>query len=164
MAEFISIETDLKEVMGAFDALEKQASTIQRHLLAGIGSKAVSIVKKNYAMSLKKGTGNLYKNIKRMVVRSGNAVVIASKALSENKKFYGYALSKGSTITAKNQEYLTFKIGDKWIKKHSIKLPERDWFQKPVENYIGSREYDEQIEKLVQKEVDKLFKKGILVR
>jgi len=162
MAEFLSIEADLKEVMGAFDALEKQAPTIQRHLLAGIGSKAVSIVKKNYSMSLKKGTGNLYKNIKRMVVKRGNAVVIASKAFSENKKFYGYALAKGSVITAKTAKYLTFKIGDKWFKKHSIKLPERDWFQKPVENFIGSPAYDAQIETLLQKEIDKLFKRGIL--
>jgi hypothetical protein len=162
MAEFISIETDLKQVMSAFDALDKQAPKIQRNLLAGIGSKAVSIVKKSYSMSLKKGSGNLYKNIKRMVVRNNNAVVVASKALSENKSFYGFALAKGSTIKAKNQEYLTFKIGDKWFKKHSIKLPERDWFQKPIDEYIGSAAYDAQMEKLLQKEIDKLFKKGIL--
>jgi hypothetical protein len=161
MSSFISIENDMTNVMSAFDSLEKESPKIQRHILAGIGSKAVSVVKKNYKSQLKKGSGNLYKGVKRMVVKRGNAVVIASKARGENGQFYGFALAQGSTITAKKNKNLVFQIDGRWIRKHSVKLPERNWFQKPVESYIGSSAYKEQIEKLLQKEVDKLLKKGI---
>lgn len=161
MAAFITIETDMSEVMQAFDALEKRSPKIQRSILAGIGSKSLSVAKKSYSKYLKKVSGNLYKNMKRVVVRAGNAVVISSKALSGNKIFYGYALAKGSTIKAK-KDYLTFQIDGKWVKKQSVTLPSRDWFQAPIEEYIGSTEYDAQIDKLIEKEVQKLFKKGVL--
>jgi hypothetical protein len=161
MAQFISLETDFSEAMEAFEELDRMSFKIQRSILAGVGSKASSMAKKSYSMSLKKKTGNLYKNIKRVVTRSGNAVIIYSNALSENKVRYGFVLSKGTTIKAKD-DYLTFQIDGKWIKKKSVRIPERDWIVKPIENYIGSIEYDSQIDRLIQKEVDKLFKKGVL--
>lgn len=161
--EFISIKADLDEAMKLFDGLEKESPKIRRRLLAGIGTSIKNRSKKAYRSLLKKKSGNLYKSLKRRVVKSGKAVVIDAKARAENHVFYGYALAEGSTITAKKDKYLTFQIDGKWVKKESVKLPEKDYVSAPAERYLGSAEYRQQIDKLVQKEIDKLEKKGIVI-
>lgn len=161
--EFLSIQTDLDEAMKLFDGLEKESPKIRRRLLAGIGTTVKNKAKREYKTLLKQKSGNLYKSLKRRVIKSGKAVVIDAKARAENQVFYGYALAEGSTITAKNDKYLTFQIDGKWVKKESVKLPENDYISKPAERYLGSSEYRQQIDKLVQKEIDKLEKKGIVI-
>lgn len=161
MAEFLSIQADLSEAMEAFKDLEERMPKIQRSMLAGIGSKAASFAKKRYSMELKKRSGNLYKNLKRVVTKRGDAVVIYSKAISENKISYGFVLAKGAIIEAKDGN-LKFQINGKWITKKKVEIKPRDWLVKPVDQFIGSNDYHAQIDRLIQKEVDKLFKKGIL--
>lgn len=161
--QFISIETDLNQAMKLFDDLDKESPKIRKRLLSGIGTTVKNKAKREYRSLLKQRSGNLYKSLKRRVVKSGKAVVIDAKARAENQVFYGYALAEGSTIEAKNHEYLTFQIDGKWVKKHSVKLPEMDYISKPAERYLGSSEYRQRIDQLVQKEIDKLEKKGIVI-
>jgi len=162
MAEFISVETEVKEALAVFSEIENASHKIQRSILAGLGSKAASIIKKNYANSLRKKSGNLYKDMKKKVTTRGDAVVVSSNALSENKVRYGYVLAAGTTIETKNGNYLTFKIDGKWIRKKSVTIPSRDWVAKPVETFIDSSEYKAQIDNLIEREIKKLRKKGII--
>jgi hypothetical protein len=162
MATFLSVQSEVKEAMKSFEELEKYTPKIQRSLLAGIGSRVKTIIKKDYMRHLKINTGNLYQDIKRMVVKRGNAVVITTTARGQNNAFYGHAQAQGSTIRSKTSGGLIFKIDDKWIRKHEVKLPERDWFEQPASSYIGSPAYHKQIEKLVDREIKKLEKKGII--
>ncbi|MBR6235025.1 MAG: hypothetical protein IKR01_04165, partial [Spirochaetales bacterium] len=76
-------------------------------------------------------------------------------------RLYGYALAKGSTITAKEGEFLTFKIGDKWIRRHSVTLKPRDWIEAPAKQYLASSSYRERLEQLVQKEIDRAEKAAL---
>lgn len=161
--EFLSIKTDLDEAMKLFDGLEKESPKIRRRLLAGIGTTVKNKAKREYKALLKQKSGNLYKSLKRRVIKSGKAVVVDAKARAKNQVFYGYALAEGSTITAKSQKYLTFQVDGKWVKKESVKLPENDYISKPAERYLGSAEYRQQIDRLVQKEIDKLEQKGIVI-
>jgi len=163
MADFISVQTDMSDAMKLFDGLEKGQKTIARHLLAGVGTSVKNRVKKEYRALFKKTSGNLYKSISRRVVRSGKAVVIDTKARAANQVFYGYALAEGSTIRAKSSNYLTFQVDGKWAKKMEVKLPSRDFVAAPANRYLSSPEYREQLDRLVQKEIDKLEKKGIVV-
>lgn len=162
MADFVSVETDLNEVMNLFDSLEKGQKTIRRHILAGVGTSAKNRVKKLYkSYNLEKGTGALYKSITRKVIRSGNAVIIEANARNGNQVLYGYALAKGATIRAKASEYLTFQIDGKWVKVHEVNLPENKYVTEPVNSYMKSAELKQQLDKLAQREVDKLEKKGV---
>lgn len=163
MADFVSVETDLTEVMELFDNLEKGQNRIRRNILAGVGTSAKNRVKKLYkTYNLQKGTGALYKSIRRKVIRSGKAVIVEAGA--RNKQIlYGYALAKGSAIRAKSDEYLTFQIDGKWVKVHQVKLPERDFVSEPVNDYLKSTALRNQLDKLAQREIDKLEKKGIKI-
>lgn len=162
-ASFVSLETDLDEAMKLFDGLEKGQNTIRRHLLAGIGTSAKNKAKTYSKNLINKRSGNLYKSFKRIITRNGKAAIIETKARAANQVFYGYALAKGATIKANHSDYLTFQINGKWVKKKEVKLPERDYLSEPVERYINSAECKLQMNKLVQREIDKLEKKGIIV-
>lgn len=146
-----------------FDGLEKEKKKVTRAVLSGVGTTSKNKAKKAYKSKIGLRTGNLYRSIKRKVSRRGTSVTIASYALSANNKFYGYALAKGSLINARNSEYLTFKIGEKWVKAKSVKLPERDYIAQPVKDYIGTPAYEKQIDKILQKQLDRLEKKGYKV-
>lgn len=162
-AGFINVKADIDEAMEVFEKLEKGQNTIRRHLLAGIGTSAKNRAKTYSKSLIHKQSGALYKSFKRTIVRSGKAAIIEAKARAANQVFYGYALAKGATIKAKHNDYLTFQIDGKWIKKKEVKLPSRDYINEPVKKYIDSAECKLQMEKLVQKELDKLEKKGIIV-
>ncbi len=89
--------------------------------------------------------------------KSGAAVKVSPKAERSNV-LYGYALAKGSTITARNGEYLTFKVGDKWVRKHQVKLKPVDWIEAPGKRYLTSSSYRQRLDELVQKEIDRAEK------
>jgi len=161
--QFVSIETELSAAMQLFDGLEKESPKIRRRLLTGVGTSVKNRAKKQARQLLKKRSGNLFNSIKRRVVKSGKAVVIDAKARAANQVFYGYALAEGSKIVAKNEPYLHFKIEDKWVRVHEVQLPTKDYIVQPANKYLGSVEYRQQLDRLIQKEVDKLEKKGIVI-
>jgi hypothetical protein len=158
----VSIETELDEALSFLEGLGAQRHKVMRRLLGGIGTAARSQVRKAYkSQGLSKGSGALYKSITRRVIRSGKAVIVEAKASSEKDKvFYGYALAKGALITAKDGGYLTFQKDGKWVKVHSVKLPERDFVAAPVKKYLSTTAFKAKLEALVQKEVDRIEKEN----
>ena len=162
-AGFITVEADINEAMTVFESLDKGQNTIRRHLLAGVGTSAKNKAKTFAKSKIHKQSGALFKSFKRRVISHGKAVLIEAKARAANQVFYGYALAKGATIKAKHSDYLTFQVDGKWVKAHEVKLPERDYISEPVKKYIDSSECKQQMERLVQKELDKLEKKGIVL-
>jgi hypothetical protein len=133
-----------------------------RRILGGIGTAAKNQVRKAYTShGLAKGTGALYKSIARRVIRSGKAVIVEAKAASDQRKvFYGYALAKGARITARDGGYLTFQKDGKWVRVHSVKLPERDFVAAPVKHYLDSTAFKAKLDALVQTEVERIEKES----
>jgi hypothetical protein len=158
--ESVSVETDLAEALSYLEGLGANRDKMLRRLLGGIGTAARSQVRKAYkSQGLSKGSGALYKSINRRVIRSGKAVIVEAKAASqETKVFYGYALAKGARITAKDGGWLTFQKDGKWVRVHSVKLPERDFVAAPVKKYLGSTAFKTKLDALVQKEVARIEK------
>lgn len=155
----VSVETDLKEVLGVLEEMGGSRSTMMRHLLSGIGTAAKGEVKRSYkSYGLAKGTGALYKSIQRKVFRNGKAVAVQAKARRKDGVFYGYAIAKGSTITARNGKWLTFQKDGKWVKVHSVKLPERNFVEAPVKKYLRSTEFQNKVDELMEKEIRKIEK------
>ena len=163
MAEYVSVVADLNESLRFLHGFEKEYPKIRRRVLAGVGQSSANRAKKAYRGMLNKQSGNLYKSIKKGVIKSGKAVIISPKARGSNQVFYGYALAKGSLIEAKKKKYLTFQVEGKWVKKKSVKLSEHDFIEGPVMKYIGSQDYYNQIDKLIKKEILKLERKGYTI-
>ena len=157
-AEF-SLETDFNEALRMLSRLGVDKQKAMKRMLGSIGTSAKAKVKKAYkTYGLHKESGDLYKSITRRVVKSGKGVIVEAKAQTDKGLFYGYAIAKGARITAKNGQYLTFQKDGKWVKVHSVKLPERDFVAKPVVDYLKSQAFKERFEALVQKEIDRVEK------
>lgn len=160
MAVEISVKADLDDVMKSLNELDGNKDKMRKRVLSGIASSVKSKVKRSYSALLHKRSGTLYKSIQSKVTRDGRMAIVSPPA-SVNGVRYGYVLAKGTTITAKKANTLTFQIDGKWIRKHSVTLPERDWVEKPAKNYIDSPSYKAKLDSLVQKEVDKAEKRKV---
>ena len=157
MAEFVNIKTDLDEVQKFLSELEGNKEKMRRRVLSGVGTAAKNASKKAYRSLLNKQTGTLYKSLYSKIIKSGKAVIIAPSATKDEVR-YGYVLAKGTTIKPKDGEFLTFRIGDKWIRKHSVTIKEHDWVEGPVKKYLSSQSYRTKLDDLMRKEVERAEK------
>lgn len=157
MAELVNIKSDLDEAMVFLKKLDGNKNSMRRRILSGVGTAVKGKVKKSYKSFFNKQTGTLYKSLNSRVIKNGKAVIVSPSA-SKDKVRYGYVLAKGTTIEPKKGVLLTFKIGEKWIRKHSVRIPERDWVGEPSKRYMASAELKERLETLTQREVDRAEK------
>lgn len=160
MAAEISVKADLDDVMETLSAIEGNKERMRRRVLSGIASAVKSKVKSSYRSLLHKRSGTLYKSIQSKVCRDGRMAIVSPSATSNGVR-YGYVLAKGTTILPKKANTLTFQIDGKWIRKHSVTIPERDWAEKPAKDYIDSPAYKAKLDSLVQKEIDKAEKRKV---
>ena len=148
----INVKADVDEAMAMLEHLHGNRKSMRRRVLSGIGTSVKQAVKKNYTSLLKKQSKTLYKSVTAKIFKSGAAVKISPRAEHSNI-LYGYSLAKGPTIKARNGEFLTFRVGDKWVKKHQVTLKSVDWIEAPAKRYLQSASYRQRLEELVQKEI-----------
>ena len=153
----INVKADVDEAMTMLENLHGNRKAMRRRILSGIGTSVKQAVKKHYASLLKKQSATLYKSVTAKMFKSGAAVKVSPRAEHGNV-LYGYALAKGSTIKARNGEYLTFKVGEKWVKKHQVTLKPMDWIEDPAKRYLQSSSYRQRLDELVQKEITRAEK------
>ncbi len=158
MAAEISVKADLDDVMETLSAIDGNKERMRRRVLSGIAMAVKGKVKRSYSTLLHKRSCTLYKSIQSKVCRDGRMAIVSPSASASGVR-YGYVLAKGTTITAKKSNTLTFQIDGKWIRKHTITIPERDWVEKPARDYIDSPSYKAKLDSLVQKEIDKAKKR-----
>ena len=160
-ADELSIEADISEPLKMLSALGAKEKSTMRRVLSQIGTDAKNKAKKAYkGTGLEKRTGTLYKSIIRKVLHNGKEVLISAKARNENNIFYGYALAKGSEIKPKNSKALHFQIDGKWVTASRARLKEHDFIEGPVKDYLASSSFKEKLEKVIDKEVEKIEKEN----
>jgi len=157
MAEMISVKADLDETMRLLKELDGNKVKMRRRVLSGIGQAVKSHVKKSYKNLLHKQSGDLYKSLNSKVIRSGKAAIVSPSA-SHDKVRYGYVPAKGSVIKPKNKEFLTFRIGDKWIRKHEVTMKPNDWVEGPAKQYLSGSSYKQKLDALLEKEIQRAEK------
>jgi len=166
-AEFVSIKAEMQEVREALDYVADYTKYIHRDVLQELGRQAVRVIKRNYPLVLHKRTGMLYKGISSKFTRDKNAVIVTSNARDMTKGYkggtrYGWVLAKGATITPKKGKTLTFMGQNGWVRLHKLVLPGRDWIEGPAMSYLRGPQMHEDIDKVVQKKLDKLRAKGVI--
>lgn len=166
----ISVKSDFDEVRKTLDETGAQVKNINRKILTGVGTKAKNAARRAYEVTLKKRSGALYQGIQRIVTRKGDRVVIYSPASREGGKSrssrYGFILASGATIKAKGRgflqtsiPYLTFKVDGRWVRTREVNLPAKDWLTPPIEAYLNSPRYDDDVNRILDREIKKIFEK-----
>ena len=162
MAVPVMVEADISEVKLSLQGLETYTKWLDSDILRALGSGAVRQVKKEYPF--RKRTGELYRSISARFAKGKKEIVISAPATDPtNKQRYGFILVHGVTIRPKNGKTLTFDTLGKWMRKHEVVIPGRDWIDGPAKNWVES-EKDATIQKVIDKTLTRLEKKGIITR
>lgn len=169
MADFVnvSLKVDFSEIDEFLDNLDDRATRKQiiKYVLSNVTRITTNKIKKDYNLYLHKKTGNLYRNIKYKVYRRGTSSHIMSYAKSDNNVGYPFVLAAGVEIKPKKEDgYLTFQIDGKWIRKHSVTIPEHNFLEAPAKKYLNSSEMKKDMDFYLQKKIDQLEKKGVVER
>ena len=157
MADLVNVKVKLDQAMKLLSELDGNKYKMRRRILSGVGVAVKNKVRKSYKSFFRKQTGTLYKSLNSRVIKNGKAAIVSPSA-AKDKVRYGYVLSKGATIEARKGDFLTFRIGDKWVRKHSVTIPERDWVSGPAKRYLASSELKTKLDQLTQREIDKAEK------
>ena len=149
----LNVTSDVTEITRALESLGKNTKYLKKTIANKLGQEVVGAVKRGYSRTLKKRTRKLYQSIKKVVKYNGAKVLIYPVGAK-----HGFVLAKGATIRPKTKKVLTFKIGDKWIRKHEIVLKPIDWFTPSANVYLESRKPQEDMLKILAKEIEKAWK------
>lgn len=160
---YIEMESRLDSAMTLLKDIDHNEQRIRKSVLGMFGTKAKNAAKREYNSVLHKQTGYLYKSIRRYVYRNGKAVVVTAHKKDDTNR-YGFVLAHGAVIEPKNADFLTFKIGDKWYRRHQVRIEPHDFIEEPVMRYVDSMRADSDLNEIMQKQLDKLIEKAEKVK
>lgn len=158
--EEIQVKAQIDECLKLFDGMNANKKMIRKYLMRSIGTGAKRAAKQGYGAVLSKRSGKLYKSIKSNLRFDGSKLYITNDADSGKNTAkdgraarYGFMLASGYTIEGKTDRGLTFNVNGKWITKHKVTVPPKDWIDPPVNRYMEGPRSDEDLEKALAKQV-----------
>jgi hypothetical protein len=107
---------------------------IFRELMASVGKEMVAEARSRATFSNR--TGKLFDSINFISTDEGG-VLTTRKTLKKKNVYYARFVERGADIRAKKSKYLTFKIGDKWVRVQSVRLRPRPFMGPTMEDYFG---------------------------
>lgn len=170
----VMVKTDIEDCMKFFDGLDVNHRRIQERLMRTTGQGAVRAAKQGFSRTLKSRTGNLKKHIRYVMGWKGEYIKVysdaqSSKATSGSRDTkrgisfgtprlarYGFMLAKGFTITDLHAESLVFRDSrdGKWVRKHTVTVPPKDWLEPQVIRFADSSELTHRLDKELQKQIE----------
>lgn len=150
----LSIESNLLPVEERLQELGLYIPKLQKKIIQKITAKGKSKLRSAYRRSgLQSKSGKLY-------------AAIYGKAKTEDVGYLGIASKQhykalpnifGADIYPKNSDYLRFQVNGEWKTVRSVHIPAHN-FWSAAENYINSAEMQKDIDSVVEKEIDRMFR------
>ena len=155
----IDMSVEISSALTFFNNLDVNKFEIERRLLKTVGQGSKTAVKRTMGRVVKRRTGTLYKSIyftmgRHRVTISTNATSGKPTSKDGRPARYGFMLAHGYTITDQNKETLTFNINGKWIRKHKVTVPAKDFVEPGVERFIASADCNQRLDKEIAKQVE----------
>lgn len=168
MADF-EINGDFERVSKALSGTTKSITSIQKGILSIIGRGTRSEIKK-ITKSIK-GNGliagrypySISSAFTYKVKADGSKVSVFPKKIEKNRPNdltipVISTLNYGKNISVRNgRKYLVFQTADGWKKCKSVRIPGHHFIE-AGKQYAGSAKYMNEVEKYVQKELDKYWR------
>jgi len=155
----VSIEADLQGARLALAGLEEYTKYLHRDILRAVATGAVREIKAEFPF--KKHSGELYRRTVYHLTRDGHAAIITNEAKNEQGVKYGFVLIRGATIKPKHKKALYFGDGI-FVKK--VLLTKHDWIVAPAKKFVESGAREAAVQKAIDKALNRLEKKGVIVR
>lgn len=159
----VVIEGKLDAIHEGLKDIAEYTKYIDLDILRALGRGVVRRSKREYLTKLKKRTGTMYKGIYSYQNKRRKQQVVTNQATDEKTGVrYPWVLAAGARIEPKAAKALRFQIDGKWISSHGVTIAPRDWVNRPGNQYMASEQADDDIEKVIERKIAQLKKKGIL--
>lgn len=144
MAEYISVEADIEEVIKALDSTNKGLKSIQKQTIGIIAKGTVKAIKTVIKSSVNNHTNELINAYRYKVKKDGSEGNVYPKALNNDSTIYPKAMTlsyghSGPTKTSKNW----------YIKPRG--------FVQAGKLYVESGGYNAEVEKMIDKQLKKYW-------
>lgn len=151
----INIETKLDAIHNGLSELDDylKPATLDRKILSRLGARVKSDSKKAVRALVTQRTGAMYKGVFTYYNRLMRQQVVSNNAQRDAGKFkkagrYPWILAAGHRLDPRSGKMLSWGF--------------RDWVEGPGIRYMRSERADDDIEKVLNRELEKLKKKGVL--
>lgn len=151
----LRITSDVKKLDDELKKLGYYSPKLANKILRAVVSKAKARVKRQVYRTLKKGEGTL----KRRITSSVNGEWARIKS---NPPYIAQTLEYGKTILPVKKKYLTFKNKKgEWIRAKQVVIKPHPYFFNEIEAFLASTEYQQVLDKTLQKEIERLWEKQL---
>jgi hypothetical protein len=169
----VSIEGKLDAIHEGLKEVDQYMKYLDLDILRALGRGVVQRSKQRYRMLFTKparknspGYDNkkhMYDGIYSYQNKRRKQQVVTNQATDEKTGVrYPWVHAAGARIEPKKAKVLRFQIDGKWVSSHGVTLPVRDWVERPGNQYMASEQADDDIEKVIERKIAQLKKKGIL--
>ena len=154
MFQYYKIEVDDQKFRNEIGEFGKKMPQVARRMMGKLSTEIRKTSRKDYLKggSLNKQSGNLSKKISYKTKPDYTAIIIASAG-------YASTHEKGKTISPKKGTYLTFKLGDQWIKIKSVTVPARPFLKPVIDDYFTTGKAEQIMDLILQQQLAKFFSK-----
>ena len=161
----LSVESDVAGVEDELKELGLYIPNIARKILKRLTAKGRSKLKKAYGqIGIHEGSGEAKYKGTREYVHLRDALFASAKDLyvgyfgrGEQGKIQVHPLNYGAELRPSRGEYLTFRdASGNWHKVKSVHIAAHNFFAAATD-YVGSAEYENDIDTVVSREVNKMF-------
>lgn len=152
----VDLQADLSECTRFVDELGYESKYIQRDLLKAIGQKCRTKAKTNYRkQGFTRDTNKLYNSITYGLNRRKDTLFISANARAKDNVRYGYVLAAGHRRVMVKNDY------GNWVSSGQIVRFRRpfDIIEDPVKKYLDSTAFKTDMDKALQKKIEKIEKK-----
>lgn len=158
---FISIRADIEDVQERLSETSKSLKSIRRQTVGIAARTTVRQIKTVIRATTKRHTGELLKTYGYKVKKDGTTAGIFPKTVSSNNHLILAkiaTLSYGNDISASRRKWLQVNGAGYFARPKTVHIDPRGFVQSG-ETFAGKGAYMAEVEKMIQKELDKLWKK-----
>ena len=120
------VKTNITELIGHLDSVDTQiVASVGSGMTKGMREFEGHMIKTQFSgrPGLRRQSGNAARSWSVKTTVDSKGLVV--RLQNAKRAFYVVVHQTGMTIRPKNKPYLTFKIGNKWIRTKKVKIPKR---------------------------------------
>lgn len=152
----IHIHEDFSDIYKALDEIGLKSKQINRKVLSLFGREGRKQARREIRSKTTRRSGELAGGMRFMIKPIDKLTVMPSPGKNWMK---AEVLQRGWEVKSKSKPYMTFQIDGNWVKVKSFKIQPRGWFYSSFDSYINSGLARQDAEKLLVKEIDRIFNK-----
>lgn len=146
----ISVQPKLEAIHQGFAEVAEvlKPEKLDKYILSRLGAGVKTASRRAIKQLVKQRSGAMYKGVYSYYNKSKRQQIVTNNAQSSRGVRYPWILAAGHRTIKKTNMRVNFGV--------------RDWVERPGNQYIASNKADDDIEKVLNREIEKLRKRGVI--